>query len=162
MSWLLWVVGAVAVSAALVYGVGMALPVEHLARAERAIAAAPDDVAARIRDVRGHAQWRKVGIEIVAEAPGRTSYRETSGDETINFELVEAPDARKFTSTILDKDLPFDGTWTITLSDTEGGTRVAIEERGRVKDALYRFFSRFVFGHTATMEAYLDALAAAS
>jgi hypothetical protein len=30
-----------------------------------------------------------------------------------------------------------------------------------VKDPLFRFLSRFVFGHTSTMETYLDALARA-
>jgi hypothetical protein len=38
---------------------------------------------------------------------------------------------------------------------------VHIREDGVVRDVLYRFFARYVFGYTSTMEAYLNNLAAA-
>lgn len=162
MRWMIWiVVGLVAIVVA-AYAVGSALPSEHVAGVERVLAHSPDEIARRIRDVRGYERWRGVKVEILSEAPGRVRYRETGGDDTITFELSEQPGGRRFTSTILDQDLPFDGSWTIDLAPEGEATRVTIEERGRVKDPLFRFLSRFVFGHTSTMEAYLDALAGAS
>lgn len=162
MRWVVWIVAGLVTIVVALYGVGWALPSEHVARAERLVAKSPDEIAQRIRDVRGYERWRGVKVEVLSEEAGRVRYRETGRDETISFEIREEPGGRRFTSTILDQDLPFDGSWTIDLAPVGEATRVAIEERGRVKDPLFRVLSRFVFGHTATMEAYLDALAAAS
>jgi hypothetical protein len=61
---------------------------------------------------------------------------------------------------IADPDLPFGGTWTYELKQEESGTRVTITERGEVYNPIFRFMSRFVFSHTATLERYLAALRA--
>ncbi len=42
---------------------------------------------------------------------------------------------------------------TVDLPDSS----VTITERGSVYNPIFRFMSRFIFGHTATVEAYLDA-----
>jgi hypothetical protein len=162
MRWVIWIVGGLAAIAVAVYAIGSALPSDHVARVERMVPQAPDDIARRIRDVRGYDRWRAVKVEILSEAPGRIRYRETTGGDTITFELNEQRGGWRFISTIVDQDLPFDGSWTIDLAPEGEATRVTIEERGRVKDPLFRFLSRFVFGHTSTMEVYLDALAGSS
>ena len=59
---------------------------------------------------------------------------------------------------IVDLDLGYSGTWTYTLTKEAAGTRVQITEAGEVSNILFRFLSRFVFGHTGTMEKYLTAL----
>lgn len=161
MRWIVWIGAFVVALVVAVYAIGSALPSEHVARVKRLVPLAPDKVAQRIRDVRGYERWRSVKVEVLSEAPGRIRYRETNGDGAISFELKEQPGGRRFTSTILDQDLPFDGSWTFDLAPEGDATRVTIEERGRVKDPLFRFLSRFVFGHTSTMETYLDALARA-
>lgn len=161
MRWVVWIGASIVALVAAIYGVGAMLPSEHVARVERVVPHAPNEVAQRVREVRGYERWRGVQVEVLSEEPGRVRYRETNGDDAISFELVEQPGGRRFTSTILDQDLPFDGSWTIDLAPNGDATRVTIEERGRVKDPLYRFLSRFVFGHTSTMEAYLEALALA-
>ena len=40
-----------------------------------------------------------------------------------------------------------------------GGTRVRITEDGEVSNVIFRFMSRYVFGQTATLDAYLTSLA---
>jgi hypothetical protein len=162
VKWLIGIVAALAAVVVTVYAIGWSLPVEHVAWSERVIAAPLAQVARRIRDVGDYGAWRPVKVEILSTENGRTRYRETSGDDTITFDLVEEAGGQRFTSTILDEDLPFDGSWTITLASEVEGTRVRIAEHGRVKDPLFRFLSSFVVGHTSTMEAYLDALAVAS
>jgi hypothetical protein len=161
MRWLVWIAALLVAIVVAVYAIGSVLPSEHVARVERLVPHAPDEVARFIRDVRGYERWRGVKVEILSEAPGRIRYRAANGDDAISFELNEQPGGRRFTSTILDQDLPFDGSWTFDLAPEGDATRVTIEERGRVKDPLFRFLSRFVFGHTSTMETYLDALARA-
>lgn len=162
MSWILWIGGGIVALCVAVVVIGWTLPPEHVARIERVIADSPDNVAHRIRDVRNYAAWRGVTIEVLSEEPGRVRYRETSGGDSMTIELNEQRGGWRFVTTILDQDLPFDGSWIIDLAPEGDGTRVAIEERGRVKNPVFRFLSHFVFGHTSTMEAYLDALAAAS
>jgi hypothetical protein len=50
------------------------------------------------------------------------------------------------------------GTWTFEFVPDGGGTRLTITERGEVYNPNFRFMSRFVFGHTATMDAFFESL----
>ncbi len=52
----------------------------------------------------------------------------------------------------------FGGTWTFEFVPEGDGTRLTITERGEVYNPVFRFMSRFVFGHTATMDAFIDSL----
>jgi hypothetical protein len=61
---------------------------------------------------------------------------------------------------IADPDLPFGGTWTYTLTPAGTGTRLQITEEGAVHNVLFRFVSRFVIGHTASIDRYLADLQA--
>ena len=63
---------------------------------------------------------------------------------------------------IADPDLPFGGTWTYELKPDGGGTQLVITERGEVYNPIFRFMSRFVFSHTATMERFVASLKGAS
>jgi hypothetical protein len=40
----------------------------------------------------------------------------------------------------------------------DGATQVTITEKGTIPNPVFRFLSRFVFGYTATQDAYLRAL----
>ena len=59
---------------------------------------------------------------------------------------------------IADDTLPFGGTWTYELAPEGAGTRLTITEDGVVRNVVFRFLSRWVFSHTATLEKYLRAL----
>jgi hypothetical protein len=71
---------------------------------------------------------------------------------------VVAP--KRLVGRITDTSLPFRGSWTYVLQSEGTGTRLSITENGEVYNPIFRFMSRFVFGHTATMERYLVDLAA--
>jgi hypothetical protein len=90
---------------------------------------------------------------------GRVRYRENSSNGQVTYELVEEQTDEKLVTRIVDRDLGYFGSWTYELLPVEGGTRVRITENGEVPNVLFRFLSRFVFGHTATMDTYLKALA---
>jgi hypothetical protein len=47
----------------------------------------------------------------------------------------------------------------VELLPPRNGGRVRITERGFVKNVIFRFVARFVFGYTSTMEGYLRDLA---
>ena len=155
LKWILWIVAALAAVAGAIYGVGLLLPREHVATAEATIAAPPERVTELVRQVEDQPRWRPAvkRVEVLSRGPDGLRYRE-HGDDVITFLFREETQGR-FLSTIADERLPFGGAWTIEVRPAPGGAEVRVREDGVVKDPLYRFFSRFVFGHTATMRAYL-------
>lgn len=161
LKWTLGLAGVLVAIAALIYGVGVALPRHHIASVERVIPMSADMAAARLRTVRDYPSWRPgLDLEITAEEPGAISYIETQDGEHIAFRLTETTPGRRFVSTITDPTLPFGGAWTTTIEPRGGVSLVRIEENGEIRDPLYRFFARFVFGCTSTIEGYLDRLEA--
>ena len=150
------VIGAVVGLGLGVFLVGLALPRNHVATAEAVVAASPDRVAALVREVEDQPRWRSgvKDVEIVSRGAEGLRYRERS-DDVIAYLFREERPGRVFRSTITDEALPFGGTWTISLEQSGAGTRVAIREDGEVRNPVFRFMAKFVFGHERTMRAYL-------
>jgi len=63
-------------------------------------------------------------------------------------------------SRITDKGLPFGGSWDYRIERDGEGSKVTVTENGEVYNPIFRFVSRYVMGHTATLDKYLAALAA--
>ena len=143
----------------LIYAIGASLPVEHVAEHQRVVNLPVERVALLIRDVGTHPNWRPdvKKIDILEPAPD-LRYRETSKHGEIVFRFRETERNARFESTIDDPKLPFGGRWTITLLSNGNSTQVSIREDGEVYSSLFRFFSRFVFGHDTNILAYLAAL----
>ena len=75
----------------------------------------------------------------------------------ITYERVESVPPRRMVTRI-DPGLPFGGTWTYHLVPEAEGTALTITEDGEVYNPVFRFVSRFVMGHTATIDTYLKYL----
>jgi uncharacterized protein YndB with AHSA1/START domain len=135
--------------------VGYALPVSHVAAREATLPVAPDRVFAALTDVEAFPRWRSgvERVETLAREP-HPRWRE-HGSDAITFEEVERAAPGRLVTRIADPSLPFGGTWTYELTPDGAGTRLTITERGEVYNPVFRFLSRFVFGHTATIEQYL-------
>jgi hypothetical protein len=74
--------------------------------------------------------------------------------------VVESIAPRRHVTRISDPSLPFGGTWTWELRQTaDGGCEASVTEHGFVTNPLFRFVSRFVIGHHASMDTYLKHLA---
>ena len=152
------VAGVLVALVLLIVAVGYALPVAHVATREAHLAAPPDRVFAALRDVETFPTWRSdvKAVELLATTPA-LRWRER-GDNDITFEVEAMEPPRRLVTRIADRSLPFGGSWTYELSPEQAGTRLVITEQGEVYNPLFRFMSRFVFGHTATMDAYLEDL----
>src|SRR5688572_22422556 len=150
---------ALVLAAALITVIGYALPQDHVASVTGHVSMPPQSVYKNLTEVERYPGWRKdvERVEVLSRAPLR--WREHGDGDVITFEVVETVPAAKVVSRIADPDLPFGGTWTYELSADGSGTRVTITERGEVYNPIFRFVSRFVIGHTATMQKVLDALA---
>lgn len=160
LRWTLRLVGGAAALVALVYGVGMLLPVEHRVSVERTVAGSAEEVWRVIADVEGSVTWRSdvERVERLDDEAGRTVWREWGPEGPITFELVEARRPGMRVTRIADEGLPFGGVWRYELGGGTDSTTVTITEEGEVYDPLFRFFARFVFGHEGTATSYLDDL----
>lgn len=160
MIWWKWllVVAAIPVGLGLIVtAVGAMLSVNHLARGQATLAAPPERVAALVRDVEAQPRWRSgvTAIEIIERTPDGLRYVERQGSDAITFRFREERPGALFRSTIADPELPFGGFWIIALEPAGSGTTIRIEEHGTVTNPVFRFVARFIFGHEATMKAYL-------
>jgi hypothetical protein len=142
----------------LLIAIGYALPIGHVATRETRLGAPPERVFGVLRDVERFPTWRSdvKSVDVLATTPA-LRWRER-GDNDITFEMETVEPPRKIVTRIADKTLPFGGSWTYELSPQDGGTRLVITENGEVYNPLFRFMSRFVFGHTATLERYIEDL----
>jgi len=78
--------------------------------------------------------------------------------QTITYEALESSPPRKLVVHIADPNLPFGGSWTYEITPAVSGCSLTITEDGEVYNPLFRFVSRFIIGHTATIDAYLKAV----
>jgi hypothetical protein len=115
-------------------------------------------VFALLTEVSAYPSWRSDvrEVEVLSTAPLRFRERGKNGD--ILFEEVERRAPEHLVVRIADPALPFGGQWTYTLAPEDDGTRLTIREDGVVRNILFRWMSRYVFGHTATLDAYLGSL----
>jgi uncharacterized protein YndB with AHSA1/START domain len=135
---------------------GYALPVGHVASRTATLSQPVDRVYAALTDIASYPQWRSdvKSVEVLSAAPPRR-WREHGGNGDITFEVAEAQPPMRLVTRIADRDLPFGGTWTYELMAEGNGTRLTITEHGEVYNPIFRIMSRFVFGHTATMDQFL-------
>ena len=151
--------GILAALGAAVVAIGMTLPQNHTASRTTHLSAPPDTVWGLITDFTKYPEWRKdvTSVEKV-ESGGAPTWREVSGSDRMTYEAVvwEAP--THLVSKIADKGLPFGGSWDYRLVPEGSGTRITITENGEVYNPLFRFVSKYVMGHTATIDKYLKSL----
>jgi len=154
MKWILFAIAALAALVAVMAAIGAMLPRAHRATRRARFHQSPEALYAAIS---GPPNWRS-GLKNFGSLPdqnGRKQWWEESQGQRITYELLEdAPPARRVTR-IADKSLPFGGTWTLEISPDAAGSALRVTEDGEVYNVIFRFMSRYVFGHTATIDKYL-------
>ena len=158
VKWIGVAAALVCVLVAVVVIIGWVLPQSHEASRTVMLNRPITDVWATINDVKSFPTWRTsvARVEVLGEQPLR--WQEMGKDGTLTFQVIESHVPFRLVSEIVDKGLPFGGRWIYELRPTRGGTELTITEKGEVYNPIYRFVSKFVIGHTATMDAYLSAL----
>ncbi len=161
MKWIIGIAAFIVVLVLVVVGIGAMLPQSHTASRMAHINAAPDGVWAVLTDPAAFPKWRGdvQSVEILTSAGGPPRWREVSKHGAVTYEIAASTPNRSFTTRIMDRDLPYGGSWVYELADASPGTDLTITEHGEVYNPVYRFVSRFVMGHTATIDAFLKALA---
>lgn len=162
MKWLLLSLAVLFAAIVLVAVVGALLPRSHTATRAASYRQTPQTLYGAIRDVANAASWRSdvESITVLAPEHGEFRWREQSRHGAITYAIVADRPNENLVTRIVDEHLPYGGTWTYTFTPTAEGATVRITENGEVKNPLFRFMARFVFGYTATMEGTLRALGA--
>jgi len=142
--------------------VGWMLPVRHRSTVERTYKATPADLFTLITDVGSFTSWRRElqGAEVLPQENGHARWRERTGSgPPITYVLERTIPERLVVGRIADTNLPFGGSWTYELTPAgESETTLRITEDGEVYNPIFRFVSRFVMGHDATIKQYLSAV----
>jgi uncharacterized protein YndB with AHSA1/START domain len=162
MKWALMILGVLLVLVAVVWAVGASLPKDHVTSRKIRLKQSPEVIWAAITDVDGFTGWRKdvKRVQRLPDEDGKAGWVETMSMGEIPLRVEEAAPPRRLVTRIADPKLPFGGTWTFEIEPVEGGATVRVTEAGEVKPAFFRFMARYIFGHSATLEAYLLFLAA--
>ncbi|HSQ28283.1 MAG TPA: SRPBCC family protein [Gemmatimonadaceae bacterium] len=162
MKWAFIVAGSLVAIVLLVALVGAALPRDHAAAMSARIPAAPESVWAALTTPAEFPRWRSdvKRVELLPATQSGPSWREHGGNGAITYVVEAYEPPRRLVSRIADQGLPFGGSWEYRIEPV-GPTesRVTIIERGSVYNPIFRFVSRFVMGHTKTIDGYLRALA---
>lgn len=156
MRWIGWIVGSLVVLVVIVTAIGYMLPKAHSVSRTVRLPLTPEAAYALLIDVDKYPSWRP-GVKSVTRQPdhdGKPAWtEEVSGDRIpLRFEQMERPSI--LVARIADPSLPFGGTWTYRIAPEGSGSTVSITEDGEVYNPIFRFMSRFVFGHDATLEEF--------
>jgi uncharacterized protein YndB with AHSA1/START domain len=160
MKWLLIAAISLAGLLILIVVIGALLPQKHTVSRTISLHRPAETVWSLIS---GPPTWRP-GIANYQELPpheGNRMWRETDKHgQTITFEAIESVPPRRLVTRIADPKLPFGGTWVYQIVPERDSCTLTITENGEVYNPLFRFVSRFIMGHTATIDGYLAALSA--
>jgi uncharacterized protein YndB with AHSA1/START domain len=150
----------VVVLAGAVYLIGNRLPEEHTAQRDHIFAATPDRIYKEISTPNLYPKWR-TGVQqvtMLSDSAGMPRFRESAMSGDVTYVVEHVVPNRQYVLTIADANLPYSGSWTFDLTPVAGGTQVSITEEGAVHNPMFRFMSRYVFGHLRTIDGYLGDL----
>jgi uncharacterized protein YndB with AHSA1/START domain len=162
MKYALYVLAALVALVLVIVAVGAMLPVKHTASRQVKLHQPPESVFALINDPASFPAWRgkvkrskEIKVEILPDRNGHRVFRETGADGTSLYEVESTEPNKRLVTRIADPSLPFGGKWTYEILPAGDSTTLRITEDGEVYNPLFRFVSRFVFGHSATIDQYL-------
>lgn len=163
-----WLVGALVALLVIVLLVGVLwiggslLPVDHVATSRASFDRPPEAVWEEIADLPGSAAWRSGidRVERLSDRRGRERWREHGDFGPMTYEILERVPPHRLVLRIAEPDAPFGGSWTFEVEPQGNGAALSITEEGEVHQPLFRFLSRYMFGHHRTIEGYLRDLGA--
>jgi hypothetical protein len=133
MKWILIAIAGLAALVALAAIIGATLPRNHVASRSLTLRRPPQEI------------WH-----VIMQATAASS---------VPVDLVESDPPRRQVTRVKDTEKNFGGTWTITITPTAGGGTLTITEEGWVGNPIFRFVSRYVMGHHATIDRMLKDVA---
>ncbi|HEV2883721.1 MAG TPA: SRPBCC family protein [Pyrinomonadaceae bacterium] len=141
--------------------IGLLTPEEHRASRILNTRQSPQVVWDAINDHANESSWRAdiASVTSLGERNGKPVWQENYKDgNTLALATTESKPPTRMVREIAEEG-PFSGRWEIDIAQTPDGSKVSITETGKVSNPIFRFVSKYVFGHTTQMERYLTSLA---
>lgn len=158
MKWVAIVMVVLAAAAAAVAIIGAMLPKAHTVSVSSRFRQPPQAV---WETIAGPPTWRPE-LATFEELPARDGHRAwkeiDKHGNAITYEALEEIAPTRLVTRIADPTLPYGGRWTLKITPEADGCQLTITEDGEVYNPIFRFVSRFIIGHTASINAYLKAL----
>src|SRR5579862_7960065 len=103
--------------------IGSLLPKSHVVTRSITLRQAPDAVFRVVSGFSEGPSWRPdvKQVEMLPQENGHASFRETGSNGAITYEVIDSQPPKRMVTQIIDKDLPFGGTWTYELTSTTDG-----------------------------------------
>jgi len=163
MRWIVYALGAVALIGVIVTVIGALLPRTHSASRTARVNLPPAALYGLLTDVAQYRSWRPdvKSLQRLPDKGGMPAWIEATNGMKIpmRFERMQPPTL--LVARIDSDDLPFGGTWTYRIvAAGETASDLTITEDGEVKNPIFRFMSKVVFGHSATIDGFLKNLRA--
>jgi hypothetical protein len=133
MKWVGIAAAALAALAGIITAIGAQLPRDHVASRTLRVRRTPEEV------------W-----------PALTK---AMANSDLPVDILENDPPRRLTSRVKETEKMFGGTWTVVTAPAPEGTTLSITENGWVANPIFRFVSRYVIGHHATMDGTLKTVA---
>jgi hypothetical protein len=156
MKWVLIAVAVIVGLGVLMFVIGALLPTAHVATVEAAYGAPAERVFATIADVQNGVEWRSglEQVEILSAPNEQLRWREKTSFGTLTFRREEFTPPARMIGRIDDSSQGFGGRWIYEVTPRGERTVLRITEEGEVYNPMFRFMSRYVFGHYRTLEQY--------
>lgn len=78
--------------------------------------------------------------------------------EQVKYEQIKKLEQERLVTQIASKGLPYSGKWIFTLEEKGNTTQLTIEEHGEVYNPIFRFISKFIIGHSSSINEYFEDL----
>ena len=163
MRWAIIIVVAVIAIIIAIFAAGAVLPRKHVASVMARIGQPQQVVWLVINNHAEDPKWRSdlAGIQQLPDRNGHPVWLETNKHGSrleLEDTVVDGP--KRLVREVRHTGNMFSGRWEIDIAPAgETACTVSITEFGEVPNPFFRFMSRFVLGHTKSMEQYLAALA---
>jgi hypothetical protein len=132
--------------------IGRMLPEGHVAMQSKTFSSSQDEVWKVISGVSDWKSWRSDVHDLTI-----TSDSTFKADDVEYLMSIVEPGA-SFTTTIITKDLPYGGMWHYLIEKEGDGCKLTVTEIGDVYNPMFRFMSKYIFGHDGSLKEYMKVL----
>ncbi len=159
MKWIIIIVVLLILFVSIIYLMGYLMPVKHQSFVESHLPIAPEKLWKILTTPDEYKNWRRGIKELKLIDANHWSELNSHGD-TINYRADWVELNKKLLTIITNNNLPYGGQWEFQIQNTNAGCNLRITENGEVYNPIFRFMSKYVFGHDATLKAYMADLQA--
>jgi hypothetical protein len=132
--------------------IGRMLPVKHTVSQSHIFRSSTDDVWKVVSNINEWKAWRSdlKNLEITSAT--------TFKADNVDYSISNSVPGVSFTTIIVTKDLPYGGSWNYVFEKEGSGCKLTVTENGEVFNPLFRFLSKYVFGHEGSMKSFMQSL----